>query len=1150
MSETKSSGQAPASAAVRPTARTSAPVPFAMARKGLVALAVAFVAGNVVMMMSGAAGASSSTVTAVLWGGAALSFLGAFVLYMMEPASRRDGASPPADPPQAAHREQERSSPVDPSRSEAPAVPKKEPTGNVSTVKELSSMPPTKKSPDAPEGPAADPAAAADVKEGTSPSAPEAEAPGTVKSLNEEKPAAPLMPRGNPLRVIRGGLTTVLSSFFTLLLMGHAGQLRWGVPLGTLLVGIATWGVMDVLGTFDDPDERVARSTSLRQLAPAIVTFLGTGLLFCLALGCAQAGWALPQVAWGVVVTLAFVANVAAFFDLGRKLGPWRADEEGVERPLWKRHGFWVVVAAGALYFPFMGSYALWDPWETHYGEVAREMLARDDWISLWWAQDGWFWSKPVLDMWMQAIAMATLGVHYQPDKMLVGDGMSPVMHPEWAVRTPVVLLTIVAMYFLYKGVAMTYGRRAALLGSLVLATIPDWYFIAHQTMTDMPFVGAMTASIGLVLIGLKTPESLEARCYEVTVGKRRFRLSAWHLVFGTIIVCALPQILYLLSRNVEFLWRPGAYGFRPHWDEFRSGSGGGNCGLPGNEECRSTLPASIPHSTGATPEAFGAIVWRTVGAFEPALQALLWAVLLGLLLYMNWGERRVRRLVYIAAWFFAAISTLGKGPAGFGLPVLVTLAYLAAARPTEDVFARIQRVIREVIQMEIVGGILIIGVVALPWYIAMYVRHGPPFTDRLIFHDMFNRAFHHVHDTNEGDDTSFRFYVWQLGYALFPWTGLAPLGLLWWLKRGSSRQDNDRADTSILLCMWFVFGFALFSFMGTKFHHYIFPAVPPIAMLIGVVLDEMLGPGDVVAPRKLAPYAGALALGLTLMVFGVTRTQPGSFFGSKPGGHLPDASLAVGIVLAVVGLAVVGAAVYWFRSRPSAASPAPDAEPVVEGEGASHASTMLAAAAAAGALVLVLVTRDLALKEASDQPGAIRLLQLFTYNYKRGWPTEALDFSAPLMGFGAIAIVLSFALAVRAVRRHAVIAMCTFAFVWGLWGLDVYMTKTAPHWGQHEVIEAYYANRASPDEVLVAYQMNWKGENFYTGNHVPAFVSTGQTFTNWMKKKREEGAKVMFFITEHGRIGGLKSEVAAKSYREITDKTLCNKFVLVRAEL
>jgi hypothetical protein len=42
----------------------------------------------------------------------------------------------------------------------------------------------------------------------------------------------------------------------------------------------------------------------------------------------------------------------------------------------------------------------------------------------------------------------------------------------------------------------------------------------------------------------------------------------------------------------------------------------------------------------------------------------------------------------------------------------------------------------------------------------------------------------------------------------------------------------------------------------------------------------------------------------------------------------------------------------------------------------------------------------------------------------------------------------------------------------------------------------------------------------------------------------------VMYFITEHGRIGGLKGEVGGKNYKEITDKVLNNKFVVVRAEL
>ncbi len=488
----------------------------------------------------------------------------------------------------------------------------------------------------------------------------------------------------------------------------------------------------------------------------------------------------------------------------------------------------------------------------------------------------------------------------------------------------------------------------------------------------------------------------------------------------------------------------------------------------------------------------------------------------------------------------------MGKGPAGFGLPMLVTFTYLCASRPGEELLARLKRVVRELAQFEIVSGLLVIFAVAIPWYVAMYVRHGSPFTDRLIFHDMFNRAFNHVHDTNEGDDTSFRFYLWQLGYALFPWTGLAPLGLLWWLRGGTSKLDKERSDASVLLCMWFVFAFALFSFMGTKFHHYIFPAVPPVAMLIGVLLDDMLGKNVPAKGLSLGAYLAVLTAGACMMVLGVARLLPGSILGSKPDGKLADPSLPLGVVLIVGGLGLTFAAVRLF-STPGDAPEGAQAGATTED---AHASRMMGAGAVAGVLLLVLIGRDLIIKpENADQPGAIRLLQLFTYNYRRAWP-ESLDFSAALTGFAALAAIIGLALAVRTVRRHAVVAMCVAGFVWAIWGIDVYMEKTAQHWGQHEMIEAYYADRQSPDQILVAYQMNWKGENFYTGNHIPAFVSTGSTFTTWLKKKKDDGAKVMYFITEHGRIGGLKGEVAAKSYREVTDKTLCNKFILVRAEL
>ncbi len=975
-------------------------------------------------------------------------------------------------------------------------------------------------------------------------------APAATNANAAASDEVPLLLKGNPPRWLRGGVTAGIGAFFAFLLMAHNGQLRAGVPLGLFFVLVTTWGILDVVGSFDDADEHVARRGTLATILPPLGAVVATFGVFAGALAGAATGVGHNNV-WGVVVTLAFLAFVASIYELGVRLGPWALDEAGVERKVWEREGFWVVAAAAGLYFPFMGSFSLWDPWETHYGEVAREVLARDDWISLWWAQDGWFWSKPILNFWIQALAMASLGVHYQADMMLQGAGA--IARPEWVVRAPNVLLTIVGMYLLYKGVAKVFGRRAGLLGGLVLATMPDWFFLAHQTMTDMPCVAPLTATMGLLLLGLHVDENERVKAYEITIGKAVFRLTGYHLAFGVILLCAIPQVLYLYSRNLELIvGGPGQHGFRLHWDEFKSGSPG-NCNLPGNEGCVAQVPTSLPKSLGATGEGAVYFLHRAFGSFEPALQAALWTLTLVTLLYTNWGERRTRRLYYLAAWFFAAIATMGKGPMGIALPMICSFMYIVTKKRWS-----------ELLKLEIVSGLLIILAVALPWYVAMYVRHGAPFTDRLIFHDMFNRAFNHVHDTNEGDDTSFRFYIWQLGYALFPWTALAPLGLSYWLRRSDS-ADRGKGDVSVFLVMWFVFAFALFSFMGTKFHHYIFPAIPPVAMLIGIVLDEMLGKGRLADARKLPLYAVGMTAGIALVVGGVSQLWPGTLSGLRDKVEVPT-STTIGIGVAVTALGVaIAIAVARLLSTPVAmsaevetkAAVAPSAyrgdlpvTTMASPERSLHEGVMLGGAAVSGALLLALVGRDLIVKpEGADQPGAIRLLQLFTYNYRRAWP-DSLDFTAILTAFSAVACALLALVAVRSLRRHAVAAFVALSFVWAVWGLDVYMVKTAPHWGQREVMEGYYKTRASSDELLVAYQMNWKGENFYTSNHIPAFVSTGGTFTAWLKKKKEDGAKVMFFVTEHSRLGGLKSEVGARSYTEVTDKVTNNKFVLVRAEL
>ncbi len=761
---------------------------------------------------------------------------------------------------------------------------------------------------------------------------------------------------------------------------------------------------------------------TLRSMALPIAASLGALQLFALSVSAAARG-VVPQWLGGTAITASYVAVVAALFHVGRCLGPLARDEAGLPRALLRRHGFWLVAVAGALYLPTLGLSSLWDPWETHYGEVSREILVRHDWLSLWWAHDGFFYSKPVLLFWLQAITMALTGVQVAPGHVLDGGA-----HPEWVLRMPNALLAVVGLYLLYRGAARAFGRRAALLGALVLTTCPFWVFMSRQATTDMTYVGPVSASVGLLLCGLCTPGDQQARVYELRVGGRTLRPSAWHLVLGAITLCAVPQALYLLSRNVDVLLTgSGPHGFRWHEDYFMSGSGGGNCGQPGNSPCATATPA------------FG---------LPPFAQGLAWLAGTAALLKLQWKERRAQRLYYLGAWLFAALATLAKGPAGLGLPALAALGTVAATRRW-----------RLLLDAEIVSALLVVAVVALPWYLAAYVRHGAAFTDELIFHDMVNRAFSHVHDTNEGEDTSFVYYVTQLGYGMFPWTALAPLGLVAWMRRDDGTRST-RTDGAILLFMWFVVAFVLFSFMGTKFHHYIFPAVPPAAMLVGLALDSALE------------------------------------------------------------------------------------------EMTAQPSRVLGAAAIAGALLLVLITRDLVTRSPGEHDGAIHLAQLFSYQYHRPWPAM-LDFGTTLGLFGGGAAILLLLSGARVLRRPAIAATFVLAALFAVWCGNVYLMRTGRHWGQGDVIRAYYASRADEAEPLVAYQMNWKGENFYTGNRVPAFKSSGAPFVQWLREQKERGTKVVFFVVEHSRVGALEAEASqARGWRAITTRDDSHQFVLMRAEL
>jgi len=144
---------------------------------------------------------------------------------------------------------------------------------------------------------------------------------------------------------------------------------------------------------------------------------------------------------------------------------------------------------------PFLGSVGLWDPWETHYAEVGRQMLARADLVHPYW-QNAWFFSKPPLVPWLAALGLFVSGA--QP---WGAPGVGPLPSwVEWLIRLPVALMLIVAVAHLSETVARTLSRRVGLLTSVVWWTMPLACFLARQLMTDGPFVACLVFALSCAL--------------------------------------------------------------------------------------------------------------------------------------------------------------------------------------------------------------------------------------------------------------------------------------------------------------------------------------------------------------------------------------------------------------------------------------------------------------------------------------------------------------------------------------------------------------------------------------------------------------------------------------------------------------------------
>jgi 4-amino-4-deoxy-L-arabinose transferase-like glycosyltransferase len=432
----------------------------------------------------------------------------------------------------------------------------------------------------------------------------------------------------------------------------------------------------------------------------------------------------------------------------------------------------------------------------------------------------------------------------------------------------------------------------------------------------------------------------------------------------------------------------------------------------------------------------------------------IMWPYILGFLAFLLFAARsryKAPLLLYVAA-MLCGLAVLAKGLAGLGLPVIVFLVYLLFTWNW-------RRLRRAQLPWAVLISLLAVAVVAVPWHHAMIARHGWAFWNELFGDNHWRRMVLGRH----GDRGTFEYFLRELGYAVLPWVALAPAALATMVMQ---RESEPRKQAVYWLgAIWFVSAYAVVSASVTKFHHYVLPAIPGLAIVIGCFLDDLIERKDV---RR-------------------------------------------GLLSALVGLPL-----------------------------------------------LVLVMQDLVNAKNASQ----RFLWLFSYDYihsprGRPWPDQ-LDFTTPLLVFGIAFALLTVALAVRRLIRPAVAGLTVAAvfFTWFL--LDGFMRAVAPYWSQKDTIAAYYRARRSPDEKLIAYQMYWRGETFYTKNAIYEGLPEERTVFDmdgadeklgeWITHHRH---RRVFFIFERGRQAHLQSLLPLESRPSflVLDEHN-NKFSLAQADL
>ena len=207
-------------------------------------------------------------------------------------------------------------------------------------------------------------------------------------------------------------------------------------------------------------------------------------------------------------------------------------------------------------------------------------------------------------------------------------------------------------------------------------------------------------------------------------------------------------------------------------------------------------------------------------------------------------------------------LGFLDKGPLAVVIPAIVLAPIWWRERARRTIALRTSHVAIALILFAISG---------VPWYVAMYVKHGAAYARSFFLEDNLERFA----TTQYNEMRSWSYYVPILVGGLVPWAAFL-LVLPWRAVSQVVQRHRRLTDAEWRLLIWAIVPFVLFTVSVGKQPRYILPLLPPVAIMVATAIADRIANAHDAAPRRELRVATILtALMFAAVAFLLYRARP-----------------------------------------------------------------------------------------------------------------------------------------------------------------------------------------------------------------------------------------------------------------------------------